>query len=315
MEAREMESLEERFRELNNDPEIPSSDPPSAVGTPLGRSPSNSSRSSSSSETRPIERTSSAASSVQELHSNLERRLMPFWSSALSNRTIRISLYGSEDSVSIAQALGKETDDLGLPRLHPIASRKVTTTQDGSFQINFGVPWDVLRNHPDGVQVALGDKTTDHDFFVLAELLPPPPSSPTPAAPQPAPVNDAPVFSAQIKIPLCYTPLRVISDIDDTVKTANVLAGARVVFHTVFVRNLMEIVIPGMGDWYTKMWQRGVRFHYVVRPFIVGFAGLEITSPPVQRTIRDPSYTQRVLPTRKAPTRFDTWYQKLPSSD
>jgi len=201
---------------------------------------------------------------------------MPFWSSSLSNRVIRISLYASEDAVSIAQALGKEVDDVGEPKLRPIASREVTTAQDGSFQVKFGVPWDALCNHPDGVQVAFGDATVEHDFFILAELIPPPPPSPTPAVPQPAPVNDTPVSSAQIKIPLSYTPLRVISDIDDTVKMANVLAGARTIFYTVFVRNLMEIVIPGMGDWYTKMWQRGARFHYVVRPFIMDFARLGI---------------------------------------
>jgi hypothetical protein len=68
----------------------------------------------------------------------------------------------------------------------------------------------------------------------------------------------------------------VVSDIDDTVKTANVLAGARAIFYTVFVQNLMDIVIPGMGDWYTEMWKRGVRFHYVVRLLVIGFEGLGV---------------------------------------
>lgn len=188
---------------------------------------------------------------------------MPFWSSALSNRTVRISLYASEDAVSIAQALGDEARDSHEPRLRPIDSRNVTTAQDGSFQIKFGVPWDHLRQHPDGVQVAFGDVTTDHDFFILAELLPPPPPQCASAAQQPVSFDDTPVFKAQITIPLSHTPLRVISDIDDTVKMANVLGGARAIFYTVFVQNLADIVIPGMGDWYAKMWQRGARFHYV----------------------------------------------------
>ena len=254
---------------LNNDPGPPSPGPSSAASTPPDRSPSNSSRSSSSSDLRPIGRTHSTANIVQELHSNLERRLMPFWSSNLSNRTIRISIYASQDIASIAQALGKEAYD--TDGLRPIVSRNVTTAQDGSFQTKLGVPWLDLCNH-----MTFGDATIEHDFFVLAELFPPSSPSSTPVVPQTVPVDGTPVSTAQIKIPLSYAPLRVISDIDDTVKMANVLAGARTIFHTVFVRNLAEIVIPGMGDWYTKMWQRGARFHYVVRPFIMEFTRLEM---------------------------------------
>lgn len=303
MEVKEMQCLEEQFRKLDSDPDTPS-DPFSAVDTPLRRSPSTSSQSSSSSDIQPMERASLMTSTLQELHSNLERRLMPFWSSSLSNRTIRISLYASEEAVSIAQALGKEAYDVCGPNLRPIASQKVTTAQDGSFQFKFGIPWRVLSNHPGCLQVAFGDVAEEQDFFILAELLPPPPPPPTSVVPQSAPVDDTPVPSVQIKIPLSYTPLRVVSDIDDTVKMANVLAGARTIFYTVFVRSLAEIVIPGMGDWYTKMWQRGARFHYVVRPFIMGSAGLNMKLSSVQRAIRGSPYTQRVLPTRKAPARF-----------
>jgi len=287
-----MQSLEEHFRKLNNNLDPSDSASSSVVATPLRRSPSVSSQSSFSSDIRPIERTYSTASNVQELHANLERRLMPFWSSALSNRTVRISLYASEDAVSIAQALGNEAYDYDDPRLLPIASREVTTAQDGSFQVKFGVPWDVLLKHPDGVQFAFGDVTTEYDFFILAELLPPPPPPPTIAVPQPVSVNNAPVSWAQIKVPLSYTPVRVISDIDDTVKTANVLSGARAIFYTVFVQSLVEIVIPGMGNWYTEMWQRGVRFHYVVRPSAFNSAGLAVNPPLVQWAIRDPARTK-----------------------
>jgi phosphatidate phosphatase APP1 len=96
----------------------------------------------------------------------------------------------------------------------------------------------------------------------------------------------------QIKVPLSYTPVRVISDIDDTVKTANILAGARAIFYTVFVQDLVELVIPGMGDWYDKMWRRGARFHYVVGSFVIRSIGLTVTLSPVQWTIRDPPHTQ-----------------------
>jgi hypothetical protein len=32
----------------------------------------------------------------------------------------------------------------------------------------------------------------------------------------------------------------------------------------VFVRELEELVIHNMADWYQQLWNRGVRFHYVV---------------------------------------------------
>ena len=48
------------------------------------------------------------------------------------------------------------------------------------------------------------------------------------------------------------------------VKMSNILSRARTVFHNVFVKEMKDIVIPGMGEWYNEMWRRGVRFHYVV---------------------------------------------------
>jgi phosphatidate phosphatase APP1 len=75
-----------------------------------------------------------------------------------------------------------------------------------------------------------------------------------------------PIAKASERVPLTYSPIRVISDIDDTVKLSGVHCGARAVFHNVFVKDLEENLIPGMGEWYSEMWRRGVRFHYVVSP-------------------------------------------------
>lgn len=71
--------------------------------------------------------------------------------------------------------------------------------------------------------------------------------------------------SSHLRVPITHSPIRVISDIDDTVKMSGVTEGARAVFHNVFVKELKDGVIPGMGEWYSSMWRRGVRFHYVVR--------------------------------------------------
>jgi phosphatidate phosphatase APP1 len=73
-----------------------------------------------------------------------------------------------------------------------------------------------------------------------------------------------PAVPQNMSIPITHSPIRVISDIDDTVKLSNILGGARAIFQNVFVKDLKESIIPGMGEFYTKMWERGVRFHYVV---------------------------------------------------
>ena len=70
-----------------------------------------------------------------------------------------------------------------------------------------------------------------------------------------------------ITTPITHTPIRVISDIDDTIKYSGVTEGARIAFHNVFVKELKDGIIPGMGEWYTNMWNKGVRFHYVVKIF------------------------------------------------
>ena len=134
--------------------------------------------------------------------------------------------------------------------------------------------------HPGAVHIAFGDPGQEHELFVQAQLLPMPSRPPTPSynAPyaqynspnsssahfaRPAP-ELAPTVITSISIPLTHSEIRIISDIDDTVKLSGVLQGARALFQNVFVKDLTESVIPGMGDWYTSMWKRGVRFHYVV---------------------------------------------------
>ncbi|KAF9525117.1 hypothetical protein CPB83DRAFT_885775 [Crepidotus variabilis] len=84
------------------------------------------------------------------------------------------------------------------------------------------------------------------------------------------PVLTPPPLITVTRIPVTHSPIRVVSDIDDTVKYAGILGGARAAFHNVFVKDLKDAVIPGMGEWYAMMYSRGVRFHYVSNgPFSV----------------------------------------------
>ncbi|KAL3475507.1 hypothetical protein BJX99DRAFT_259278 [Aspergillus californicus] len=59
------------------------------------------------------------------------------------------------------------------------------------------------------------------------------------------------------------TGVSLISDIDDTVKHSAIASGAKEIFRNVFVRELAELNIEGVTDWYTKLAKLGVDFHYV----------------------------------------------------
>ena len=108
------------------------------------------------------------------------------------------------------------------------------------------------------------DSTRNNPYYTQQQhhnhnqQIPPPPSSTSSSSSSPKPLTSISV------IPITYSPIRVISDIDDTIKLSNVLSGARTVFQNVFVKEMKDIVIPGMGEWYRKMWDKGIRFHYVV---------------------------------------------------
>ncbi|KAF2629667.1 actin patch protein 1 [Macroventuria anomochaeta] len=57
--------------------------------------------------------------------------------------------------------------------------------------------------------------------------------------------------------------ISVISDIDDTIKHSAISSGAREIFRNVFIRDLSDLTIEGVKEWYNKMSEQGVKFHYV----------------------------------------------------
>ncbi|KAF3008977.1 hypothetical protein E8E13_011495 [Curvularia kusanoi] len=57
--------------------------------------------------------------------------------------------------------------------------------------------------------------------------------------------------------------ISVISDIDDTIKHSAISSGAREIFRNVFIRDLNDLTIEGVKEWYNSMAQQGVKFHYV----------------------------------------------------
>lgn len=55
----------------------------------------------------------------------------------------------------------------------------------------------------------------------------------------------------------------VISDVDDTVKHSSIGSGSREIFRNVFIRDLGDLTIQGVKEWYGALYEKGVGFHYV----------------------------------------------------
>ncbi|KZT09836.1 uncharacterized protein LAESUDRAFT_796156 [Laetiporus sulphureus 93-53] len=259
----EAEALEKQLHDLRLDPSSTTETESLASSSGTSSMDSESPSSPAISMTGPGAHFGALSPLIQRWNRNLETRLHPFWNcTSLSARTVRVSLYATDPS--LYQPEDQRTSGDYITH-QPLMRRDVVTGPDGSFQMKFHVSWETLCLHPEGVHVAFGDRRLEQDLFVVAELmaLPPrPPPNTTPYQPPPQ-YSPSPSASSSIPVPLTSSRVRVISDIDDTVKLASVLSGARAVFQTVFVKDLDQSIIPGMADWYMKMWRRGVRFHYV----------------------------------------------------
>ncbi|KAF9008927.1 hypothetical protein BDQ17DRAFT_1422116 [Cyathus striatus] len=242
---------------------------PDSPATSLPSSPSTStydllsSVNTEGSRTPPLNRTGNLLESsptpseaLRKLHANLESRLLPFWSSVLPNRQIHLRLFASPHRRSSNSEIPplssyedhyeKGKDDDASPSLlkEPLATLTVTTAVDGSFQAKFRVKWDELCQHPKALHIAFGEEIEEHDISS-------PSASSAPFLPS-STSSIKPTTIASLRIPITHSPIRVISDIDDTIKRSDVLSGARAVFHAVFVKELKDAVVPGMGEWYSN---------------------------------------------------------------
>lgn len=55
----------------------------------------------------------------------------------------------------------------------------------------------------------------------------------------------------------------LISDVDDTIKHSSISSGAREIFRNTFIRDLGDLTIDGVREWYNTMYDMGVGIHYV----------------------------------------------------
>ncbi|KAI9832245.1 MAG: hypothetical protein M1819_004423 [Sarea resinae] len=59
------------------------------------------------------------------------------------------------------------------------------------------------------------------------------------------------------------TGVSLISDIDDTIKHSAIGGGAREMFRNTFVRDLKDLTVDGVKEWYQTLSSMGVQMHYV----------------------------------------------------
>ncbi|OAP64963.1 hypothetical protein AYL99_00935 [Fonsecaea erecta] len=57
--------------------------------------------------------------------------------------------------------------------------------------------------------------------------------------------------------------ISLVSDIDDTIKHSGISSGAREIFKNAFIRELGDLTIKGVKEWYSKLSVMGVQLHYV----------------------------------------------------
>ncbi|KAF8877922.1 hypothetical protein BD779DRAFT_1556352 [Infundibulicybe gibba] len=252
-EASEIEALERQFQRAN--PDIGDDPSPASSRSSLDmESPASSSSQPSHPET--ANPGTALGSDLRKLHANLESRLRPFWSSALSARKIRLYVF----AYPYQDDLPRDNRKI-MQTSVPLAAMDVSTAIDGSFDARFRVSWKTFAEHLMTSDEPSQGAPREQALVLCATILPPSTQlSPTPPTFSSSRESNP---SSTIRVNITNCPIRVISDIDDTVKHSGVLSGARAVFHNVFVKELRDIIIPGMGEWYTSMWDRGVRFHYV----------------------------------------------------
>jgi phosphatidate phosphatase APP1 len=171
---------------------------------------------------------------LQVLHDNLHARLRLFFSQKLVGRRIRISIY------LVPAALESS------PRAPEVCIAKGTliTESGGVFKSSITVPWNGEDPHRRQLRVRaellseVEDETIDSEAALEAVM--------------------ARSDEASVGLSHAHTKIRVISDIDDTIKLTHVLAGIKSVVRNVFTRPHDELVVPGMQQWYWTLYEKGV---------------------------------------------------------
>ncbi|PWN54373.1 hypothetical protein IE53DRAFT_383069 [Violaceomyces palustris] len=194
---------------------------------------------------------------IRSLHSIFSERLKAYWVYRSSGREVRIEVRPRLKGQDHSSSHRGSTPLLAVTRL--------TTDATGQFSHKLTIPWHMLsaycKHHPPltdlhpreicelEVRAVLeGTTTAREDGGGILE------NSST---------NETTDWMILPVHEDGSRKVRVISDIDDTVKDTGVVLGAKRILRNVFVLPYSECEVPGVAKWYQSMVEAGVGIHYI----------------------------------------------------
>lgn len=181
-------------------------------------------------------------------HQNLSRRLQDYWVYRLPHRDVHLEI----SPVINGQVACDEKGNRLI-----VASTRLTADSTGQFEHRLVIPWHMLsaftRHYADLLQ-ATPDEIEALEVKAKLQLSDFEGSGPA------GPESPWRRFALQEDHP---RQVRIISDIDDTVKHTGVVQGAKQILRNVFVLPYQEAEVKGISAWYHAMVDLGAGLHYV----------------------------------------------------
>ncbi|KAK0553736.1 hypothetical protein OC846_002394 [Tilletia horrida] len=206
------------------------------------------------------------------LQQNFDARLRAFWTFRVPDRTIWIEIlpiFEGEDeqdvtfeppSTSVRETGPESQKPSTASNSRPLlAVTKVISSTTGQFSEKFVIPWEKVDAYCRQFYSGEAGTTVRRPENIIGlkkrAVLRVPGS-----ASQPGRWIATDLDDDEDAVPA----VRVISDVDDTVKRSDVTQGVRKIFHSVFVKPFEEVQIPGVADWYRTLRREAqTRFHFV----------------------------------------------------
>ncbi|KAF8649280.1 hypothetical protein AX16_005908 [Volvariella volvacea WC 439] len=161
---------------------------------------------------------------------------------------------------------GEEEHDEERSQEDPLIHRDVETAKDGSFEARLTITRELMKKCPNLSKV-WNSPSTEDQIHVTAAIIPKPgvrSREITPEKTKPSPTTGRQLARRNSICSVSHmSSVRVISDIDDTIKDTHVYAGKRAMFASTFLKEHKDLVIEDMSRWYQELASKGAHFHYV----------------------------------------------------
>ncbi|GAA5871119.1 hypothetical protein JCM1840_007595 [Sporobolomyces johnsonii] len=211
---------------------------------------------------------------LPRLHANLSSRILPFFGAKLPGRKVRLSVYPALgegrlwDGALATKVVSTSAPGGGFRTVLQVRGKELKKLLEATATSGAGGGGGEggASKGLEGLRVRVVAELLEPEGFQATETLPAGlgGGSVAGAASLRATAEDEVELGVAIEGPGGEGGgVRVISDVDDTIKWTEVLKGTKTIFRNVFVRELRDIRVPGMASWYQAMSSRGAHFHYV----------------------------------------------------